>query len=85
MNHFDDFKILNALSEQLCEDHCNKLVLDREFMNKMDDIRIKMQEALKGQLNDLDGFAKSLGYVIIRTPNPTLVSCKGKKFKINRN
>lgn len=85
MSHFNDFKILNALSEQLYEDYSNNLVKDKDFMNKMDDIRIKMQEALKGQLNDLDDFAKSLGYVVIKSPNPTLLTCKNIEFKIDRN
>ncbi|MDV3822891.1 hypothetical protein CMU07_09005 [Elizabethkingia anophelis] len=84
-NRFDDLKILNALSDQLCEDHYNKLMSDREFMDKMDDVRIKMQEALLGKLNNLDYFANNLGYAIIKINNPTLFSCKGINFKIEKN
>ena len=54
-------------------------------MDKMDDIRIKMQEALLGRLNNLDSFANNLGYAIIKINNPTLFSCKGLSFKIDRN
>ncbi|RNA61460.1 hypothetical protein D1631_05685 [Chryseobacterium nematophagum] len=85
MSGFDDFKILNLLSEQLYDDYSNNLIVDKDFMEKMDDIRIKMQEALNRRLDDIDDFAKSIGYVIIRSPKPSLLSCKNVKFKINRN
>lgn len=81
-SHIDKLKILVALSDKLWEDYENTIILEKEYVQKYSQVKKEINNGFLETMNDLDEFARDLGYLIRPIKSFT---CKSQDFKINKN
>ena len=64
----DRADILLELTDQLWIDYESEKVSKKEYALKNNEIRRAINKGLQNSLDDLNGFAKKIGYVIIPLP-----------------
>ncbi|MCL8536363.1 MULTISPECIES: hypothetical protein [Chryseobacterium] len=83
-SHRERLKILVALSDKLWEDYSETLISEEEYLKKIYLVKKEINNGFIATMQDLELFAKDLGYLILNTPTKTLLG-GSEKIIINRN
>lgn len=83
-SHRERLKVLVALSDKLWEDYSENIITEEEYLNKFYLVKKEINNGFINTMQDVELFAKDLGYLILSSPTKTFMS-GSDKIIINKN
>lgn len=83
-NHRERLKILVALSDKLWEDYSDNIITEEDYLKKFYMVKKEINNGFIDTMQDLELFAKDLGYLILNSPTKTLIGGY-EKIIVNKN
>lgn len=83
-NHRERLKVLIALSDKLWEDYSEDIISEDDYLMKFYKVKKEINNGFLDTMQDLEVFAKDLGYLILSSPTKTFIG-GSEKIIINKN
>lgn len=72
-SHRERMKILVAISDKLWEDYSENILSEEEYLKKFYLVKKEINNGFIDNMQDLQLFAKDLGYLVLSRPTKTLL------------
>lgn len=72
-SHRERMKILVAISDKLWEDYSENILSEEEYLKKFYLVKKEINNGFIDNMQDLQLFAKDLGYLVLNRPTKTLL------------
>ena len=83
-SHRERLKVLVAISDKLWEDFSNTSISEEEYLRKFFLIKKEINNGFINTMQELELFAKDLGYLVLNNPTKTFLS-DNDKIIVNNN
>ncbi|MCT2409971.1 hypothetical protein NZD88_20645 [Chryseobacterium antibioticum] len=83
-SHRERLKVLIALSDKLWEDYSEDIISEDDYLMKFYKVKKEINNGFLDTMQDLEVFAKDLGYLILSSPTKTFIG-GSEKIIINKN
>ncbi|PTT38316.1 hypothetical protein DBR28_08740, partial [Chryseobacterium sp. HMWF028] len=83
-SHRERLKVLIALSDKLWEDYSENIISEDDYLMKFYKVKKEINNGFLDTMQDLEVFAKDLGYLILSSPTKTFIG-GSEKIIINKN
>lgn len=83
-SHRERLKVLVAISDKLWEDYDSTTISEEEYLRKMFLVKKEINNGFINTMQELELFAKDLGYLVLNNPTKTFLS-DNDKIIVNKN